>query len=124
MRATGVPVGAQHGRPIFVSYRRQDSAHVAGRIVDRIAAHLVDRDVFLDVKSVGAGMDFVEAVTKAVVASDVVLAVIGKKWAGGPGEGRLRDAEDSIRLELVTALKNDVPIMPVLVDGGVDADPA
>jgi YVTN family beta-propeller protein len=113
-------MGAQPAGPIFVSYRRKDTAHVAGRIADRLIAHLPDRRVFLDVDSVGAGADFVEAVTNAVLSSDVVLVLIGDKWRGDideSGRSRLDTEDDLIRLELVTALTNEIPIIPLLVDG-------
>jgi hypothetical protein len=115
-----IAMGTQPAGPIFVSYRRKDTAHVAGRIADRLIAHLPDRRVFLDVDSIGAGADFVEAVTTAVLSSDVVLVLIGDKWRGDIGEGgrsRLDTNDDVIRLELVTALDNDIPIIPILVDG-------
>ena len=65
---------------IFISYRRTDAAHVAGRLADR----LLDRDhkenVFLDVQSILPGRDFAEAVDEAIGTCDVLLALISPKW--------------------------------------------
>ena len=42
---------------IFLSYRRQDSAGVAGRIYDRLRAHFGDDALFMDVDSIPFGLD-------------------------------------------------------------------
>ena len=41
---------------IFLSYRRQDSAGVAGRIYDRLRAHFGDDAVFMDIDSIPFGV--------------------------------------------------------------------
>ncbi len=67
---------------IFLSYRRQDSIGVAGRIYDRLRAHFGNDAVFMDIDSIPFGEDFREHIDAAVSQCDVVLAVIGSKWAG------------------------------------------
>ena len=51
---------------IFLSYRRQDSAGVAGRIYDRLRAHFGDDAVFMDIDSIPFGEDFREHIDAAV----------------------------------------------------------
>ena len=53
---------------IFLSYRRQDSAGVAGRIYDRLRAHFGPDSVFMDVDYVPFGVDFQEHI-ESVLAS-------------------------------------------------------
>jgi hypothetical protein len=67
---------------IFLSYRRQDSAGVAGRIYDRLRAHFGDGAVFMDIDSIPFGEDFRTHIDSAVGRCDLFLAVIGPKWAG------------------------------------------
>jgi TIR domain len=73
---------------IFLSYRRQDSAGVAGRIYDRLRAHFGDDAVFMDIDAVPFGVDFREHISMPVGQCDIVLAVVGTKWAGKTKTGR------------------------------------
>ncbi|MFD7660513.1 TIR domain-containing protein [Actinosynnema sp. NPDC059797] len=102
---------------VFISYRRQQARHVAGRIADWLA----DRaEVFIDVHSIRPGADFTEAITTAVDACTALVAVIGPGWAGltdDRGRQRLAQADDVVRLEVEAALRRDVAVIPVLVDG-------
>jgi hypothetical protein len=54
--------GAERGG-IFVSYRRQDSAHLAGRLYDRLADRFGEGQVFMDVDTIKLGVDFAEEIT-------------------------------------------------------------
>ena len=116
---------------IFLSYRRQDSQSATGRLADRLAAHFGPERIFRDHESIVAGEDFAEAIARAIFASSAVLVVIGPGWldARNPnGQRRLDDPRDFVRLEIESALEQDVPIVPVLVEGatmpGADAVPA
>ena len=62
---------------VFVSYRRQDARHVAGRLADR----LVERfQVFMDMDTIEPGTDFTDVIRQAVKDCDVFLSVIGPQW--------------------------------------------
>jgi TIR domain/Kelch motif len=105
---------------VFLSYRRDDTEHVAGRLADRIGQRYGNSQVFLDVDSVAPGADFVDAVQAAVSSCTVLLALIGPFWVDATdakGRRRLDVPEDYVALELRTALQRGVPILPVLVDG-------
>ena len=67
---------------IFLSYRREDSAGVAGRIYDRLRAHFGPDSVFIDVDAVPLGVDFQEHIESVLNHCGVLLAVIGPHWAG------------------------------------------
>lgn len=103
---------------IFLSYRREEASAVAGRLYDR----LVDRfgpEVFMDLYSIEAGMDFVEAIEQSVASSQVMLVLIGNEWitqADSEGRRRLDNPNDFIRLELEAALEHDLRVIPVLID--------
>jgi hypothetical protein len=105
---------------IFVSYRRQDAASEAGRITDWLDRRFGDRDVFMDINALRPGADFVQVIEDAVGSVEALVAVIGDNWADirdGSGRRRLDDPEDFIRLEIGTALRRGVPVIPVLVQG-------
>jgi tetratricopeptide (TPR) repeat protein len=104
---------------VFVSYRRQDARHVAGRLADR----LVERfQVFMDMDTIEPGTDFTDVIRQAVEECDVFLSVIGAQWMSvkdDQGQRRLDDASDWVVAETVAALLRNVPVIPVLVDGAV-----
>ncbi|MEA2560154.1 MAG: hypothetical protein QOH06_1658 [Acidobacteriota bacterium] len=105
---------------IFISYRREDSAGHAGRLFDRLRERFGRDHVFLDVVGIDAGVDFVDTLDKAVGSCDVLLAVIGREWltcCDKQGRRRLDDPNDFIRAEISVALKRDVRVVPVLVQG-------
>jgi hypothetical protein len=111
---------------VFISYRREETAAHTGRLFDSIAARFGERNVFLDV-DMAPGIDFVERINQAVGGCDVLLAVIGPRWAtlaDDEGHPRLADPEDFVRLEVETALRRrDVTVIPVLVGGAHMPDP-
>ncbi len=103
---------------VFVSYRREDSRHQAGRLFDHLVAQFGKEHVFKDVDSIPLGLDFREILTERVAACDVFLAVIGDEWlsiVGKSGTRRLDDAGDFVRIEIEAALDRNIPVIPVLV---------
>jgi hypothetical protein len=105
---------------VFISYRRDDSADVTGRIFDRLRAHFGRKVLFRDVDAIPLGRDFRDVIREAVEACEVLLAVIGPVWANVRDEGggrRIDDATDFVRLEIETALQRDIPVIPLLVGG-------
>jgi TIR domain len=104
---------------IFISYRRDDSAGYAHAIHSRLVQHFSKDQVFMDVVTMEPGVNFVRAIEKAVGECDVLVALIGKRWAnvGSGATSRLDNPEDFVRLEISTALARDIRVIPVLVDG-------
>ena len=100
---------------IFLSYRREDSAGVAGRICDRLRGYFGPDAVFFNVDSVPLGVDFQEYIESLLSHCGVFLAVIGPDWAGQINTGR-DNPEDWVRIEIEAALKQCLPVIPVLID--------
>jgi beta-lactam-binding protein with PASTA domain len=111
--------GADRGS-IFLSYRRGDTRHLAGRLYDRLAQRLGIEHIFMDVDSIEPGADFAAAIDTAVASCDVLIVLIGADWLNAQdehGERRLDDQDDFVVLEITAALKKNICILPVLVDG-------
>jgi PASTA domain/TIR domain len=107
-------------RAIFVSYRRDDSEGEAGRLFDDLVAVFGEHSVFMDVAAIEVGRDFRKAIDDSVATCGVLLAVIGKEWTDAKneaGQRRLDDPSDFVRLETASALRRDIPVVPVLVHG-------
>src|SRR6516164_758253 len=43
---------------VFISYRRQESSGITGRLYDRLAGRFGDDQVFMDVDTIALGVDF------------------------------------------------------------------
>ena len=92
----------------------------AGRIYDRLAERLGRDNVFFDVDAIQPGQDFVNTLSKRVGDCDTLIAIIGKRWTScvdNESRRRIEDPEDFVRIEVEAALKRDVPVIPVLIDG-------
>ena len=104
---------------IFISYRREDSAAMAGRLYDRLSTNFHENQIFMDIDSIDIGIDFVTSIERSVATCDVLVAVIGQHWlisSDEEGRRRLDNPEDFVRIEIATALKRGLLVIPVLVD--------
>lgn len=120
---------------VFISYRREDSQDVSGRLYDHLTAKFPPAGIFKDVDSIPLGMDFREHLKNAVGGCEVMLVVIGPRWAHAAGSGkpgfakgrgpksgpaerrRIDDPSDFVRIEIEAALERNIPVIPVLVGG-------
>src|SRR5438034_3292497 len=104
---------------IAISYRREDSTSIAGRLHDRLRAEFGNENVFMDFDSIPYGVDFRDHIAQTLERAEIVIAVIGPGWLGprmGESTRRIDDATDFVRLEIGGALRRGIPVIPVLVD--------
>lgn len=100
---------------IFISYRRQDSGAVAGKIAEALRKRFGNKNVFLDVSSIQPGARFPDTIRDAIDNADVMLVLIGKAWIT---EERLHHPGDFVFLEIKRGLEGrGVQVIPVLLDG-------
>ncbi|MES9990831.1 MAG: TIR domain-containing protein [Candidatus Thiodiazotropha sp.] len=110
---------------VFISYRREDSREITGRICDRLNNEFGKQAIFRDVDSIPAGVDFRDHINKTIDQCSLLLAIIGNKWLDAKnrkGERRLDLSNDHLRVEIETALKKQIPVIPVLVKKGIMPD--
>ena len=100
---------------VFISYRRADTQHVAGRLGDRVDTRFT---LFMDIDNIPLGVDFSQALDHAVNSSDVVLVLIGPRFLATEADGtrRIDRPGDWVVTEVSAALKRDLVVIPVLVD--------
>jgi hypothetical protein len=109
---------------ITISYRRDDSLDVTGRIFDRLAEHFGREAVFRDIDNIPPGVDFRRDIDRVLEESNIVLAIVGPRWIGPDNEQRrLASPADPVRLEIETALRKNKPLIPVLVSRAVMPHP-
>jgi hypothetical protein len=104
---------------IFLSYRREDSADIAGRIFDHLERRFGRDRLFLDVDAIPYGDDFRHRINEALNQTGVLLAIIGDRWLDAEdrtaGSRRLDNPEDYVTVEISSALERGITVVPVLV---------
>jgi hypothetical protein len=105
---------------IAIIFRREDSAVITARIFDRLVAHYGAGSVFRDGDNIPLGVGFREYINTMLVQTDIALVVVGKRWLGPlpRRQPRINDPSDPVRVEVETALRNGMPVVPLLVEGG------
>lgn len=113
---------------LFLSYRREDSQEITGRIYDRLVAAYRAENIFKDVDNIPPGADFRAVLQNAIGRCKVVMVIIGPNWATAKdshGYYRLFDPNDFVRIEVETALyRSGIVLVPVLVMGAKMPDPS
>jgi hypothetical protein len=111
---------AQRPAVVFLSYRRGDTQWAARGIYERLVDRYGRKNVFRDLDAIPPGARFRDYVEKKISESDIVILLIGKAWASyadEAGRRRLEQPRDPVRLEVETALRLGLPIIPVRVEG-------
>jgi hypothetical protein len=111
---------------IILSYRREDTAWIAGRVHDRLKGHFGEDNVFMDIDSIPFGLDFREHIQDSLDRCDILVAIVGPRWPTPDESGRLRltDKTDWVRIEIEAALAKKISVIPVLIDGAALPAPA
>jgi hypothetical protein len=106
---------------VFVSYRRSDTEHLAGRIADRLRNEPEIEEVFFDIDGIMPGENFEAKIDAALAESAICLVIMGPDWCGKSSDGpaRIFDESDFVRRETRAVLESDTKALPVLAN---DAD--
>lgn len=105
---------------IFISYRREDTSGESGRLKDKLEQVFGQENIFYDVETLEAGLNFDQSIAKALNDSKVLLAMIGPHWlkvSDSTGTKRIQKPDDWVRKEIAEALKRELRVIPVLVNG-------
>ena len=110
------------GDKIFLSYRRGDSAHFAGRLLDFLEMRFGAGSVFFDAQSIPPGTDFWDHIKDVLSGCAIQLVLIGPQWTRMLHDRRRRwyqlaAADDYVAQEIAAALELQIPVLPVLFDG-------
>src|SRR5690242_8320271 len=125
-RARLAPNQSASSRPVeestrvFISYRRDPTEPAAAYLRHCLGRSLGEEKIFRDLDTLQPGQKFEAAVAEAIRNTTVFLVLIGPSWLtlrSASGTRRLTDKGDYVRIEIETALKADVEIIPLLIDG-------
>jgi adenosine deaminase len=104
----------------FITYRRADSAGVAGRLYDRLVLEFGKACVFMDVAGgIPKGADFPTEIERKLLAANVMVVVIGPQWltcTDSKGNPRIHNSDDWVANEIASALERNIFILPVRID--------
>ena len=112
---SGEQTGTMPGK-IFINYRREGTADTAGRLYERIAQAFGHKNLFVDC----VGVDLNARLNNQVAKCQVFLTVIGPSWLDAKdeaGQRRIQSTDDFVAVEIIAALAQNIPVIPVLVDG-------
>jgi hypothetical protein len=123
--ASGAASGAAadpSARPprVFLSYRRSDAEAMAQTLFWCLLNQVDGIALFRDSDTLQPGMAYADIIDQTIANCDVVLVLIGKKWLNAKhADGRLRlaDADDLVRLEVASALRQGKKVFPCLLNG-------
>lgn len=105
---------------IFINYRRADTSGHAGRLERELSSRFPGR-VFMDIHTIEVGTDFAEAINSEVGKCGALIVLIGNQWLDitdpKTGKRRLDNPNDFVALEIAEALKREIRVIPVLVEG-------
>jgi hypothetical protein len=105
---------------VFISQRRTDSVTFTGRIYDRLGNKFGRKHVFKDVDDIPSGVNFAQYIQDSLGQCAAELVVIGPHCLdarAAQGNRRLDDSADFVRVEIETALRLGLVVIPLLVDG-------
>ena len=109
---------AETSRSLFVCYRRDDAPDAAGRIYDSLADAFGRESVFMDIDTIPLGVNFVSYISQQLQHCAAVLVIMGRDWTtirDAEGRRRIDVHADHVRVEIATALKQGIPLFPVLL---------
>jgi hypothetical protein len=124
----GVSVHEGYGMTgrIFINYRRKDTQGFAHAIFTLLELHFGREELCMDIELMRPGWNFTEVLDDILTSCDVMLTLIGPQWLkikGDEGGRRLDDPEDWVRMEIVSAMERNIPIIPVLLSGAAMPKP-
>jgi DNA polymerase III delta prime subunit len=105
---------------VFISYRREDCAAVAGRLYDRLNQRFGATNVFRDIDAIDAGAQFAGVIAERIRTCDALIALIGKNWLDArdvEGRRRLDQPRDFVAVEISEALAQGKLVIPALIEG-------
>jgi TIR domain len=101
---------------IFINYRRGDDAGFTRALYHQLESEFALGDLFMDVEDIKPGDDFFEVINAQIAPCDVVLVVIGPRWAELLA-ARKGSPDDFVAIEIKAAFDQGKRVIPVLVGG-------
>jgi hypothetical protein len=105
---------------VFICYRTNDDHQWAANfIAGELKWKFPGLRIFLSADVIKPGQNYTLELPKAAGSATILLALIGKNWfeLDVDGEKRINKPDDILRQELISAFKNRVQVVPIMLDG-------
>ena len=106
---------------IFINYRWNDNPGYASLIANKFAETFGEDDVYFDVFDKKIGTDITQEIERKIINCKIFLAIIGENWLDldNNSRSRLFDKNDLVRLEIETAIQNNIIMIPVVIGNAI-----
>ncbi len=107
---------------IFINYRKDDSPWNSLALYQELIKHFGKENIFKDLNTILPGTDFIESIEDALESCDVLLVLISEHWLDikdKNGNRRINNPDDFVRIEIASALRRNIKVIPVLFDNAV-----
>jgi len=107
---------------VFINYRREDTAGIALALYDRLARRFGAENVFLDVRNLQPGVNWLDEVKSRGASCRVFISLIGPHWMASLRERQQSSLSDAVvdearrEIEMALTRGSEVEVIPVLVD--------
>ncbi|HEU5345806.1 MAG TPA: toll/interleukin-1 receptor domain-containing protein [Ktedonobacterales bacterium] len=100
---------------VFISYRRDDAADLAGRIRDRMIQNwrLSKENVFMDIDNIKVGADFMQVIERTIRECQAMVILISPSWLAQVN----KPGVSYVRVEAELAIRFRLRLIPILVGG-------
>ena len=100
---------------VFISYRRDDAADLAGRIRDRMIQNwrLSKENVFMDIDNIKVGADFMQVIERTIRECQAMVILISPSWLAQVN----KPGVSYVRVEAELAIRFRLRLIPLLVGG-------
>lgn len=106
----------------FICYRRDDEGLVARFVKAELDAVFGSDHIFMDLDNIQRGDNWKDTLKANLDACDCLIVVIGKNWLRLQDEFFVRmidKKDDWVRIEIETALKRGIKIIPLFIGGAM-----
>jgi len=114
-------------KKIFISYRRRGDPDKVDHLATILRTSFGQKQVFLDVGGIEGASKWPQALHRQLASTGAMVALLHKEWAyetkKGSDKRRIDDPNDVVRYEISQALANNIPVLPVLLDGAPMPEP-
>ncbi len=105
---------------VFINYRREDTRGEAQLLYERLGTRFGSENLFLDIRSLQPGMNWLEEIKSQSGSCHIFLALIGPRWASvlrAREQEAPHPTEDFVRSEILRALRpnSGIRVIPVLM---------
>ena len=107
---------------VFISYRRDDEGPASRFVKAELDDVFGSEHVFMDLDNIQSGDQWKDIIKTNLEACDCLIVIIGRNWLRVQDEffvRRIDKKDDWVRIEIETALRRGIKIIPLFIGGAL-----